>query len=806
MNVPFGWLKTFVDLDVTPEALAERLTFSGIEVEGIVTVGEGLEGVVAAAITDVQPHPSADRLKVCRVNAGSGELRVVCGAPNVRAGDLAAFAPAGVTLPNGMRIRETRLRGEVSQGMLCAEDELGLSDDHAGLLLLPPETAAAAGTPLGEVLGLPETVMELEITWNRPDCLSMIGIAREVAALYGKTLRLPETPLAESDPPAAEQVEVLVEDPGGCPRYTARVLTGVRMGASPPWMQQRLRLCGMRPISNVVDITNYVLLECGQPLHAFDAARLQGGRIVVRRAAGGETIRTLDDTARTLTPDVLVIADAGSPVAVAGIMGGAGSEVGTGTSTVVLESAFFDPALVHRGSVALGLGTEASRHFERGVDLENVEWASRRAAGLMAAHAGATVSRGVVDVRVPSREQAMLTCRYGAVNDLLGCRVEPGTVTAIFERLGLDVAQRSDESCTVRVPSFRKDLEREADLVEEVARMHGLDAVPEKIPAARVVPDADDTPSRAVAACRANLAGLGLREAMHYSFVSAELLDRFDGADAASRVVLPNPVSADFAVLRNSLLPQMVETLGRNLAHQNADAALFEIGKVFTRGGPDSGVVEAQRVCLGLMGAAGRTGPDGNRPVRAEEAFLGLKGIVEALLEAQQVRGAAFEPRDVPGLEHGWSAAVTLERKDIGRLGVPAAALRHQWRLPEGVAVAELDLGVLCARIFDPPELVPVSPYPAVRRDVAAVVDEGTSHEAVLDVIRKNAPPELTSVTLFDTFKGEGLGENRKSLAYALTYRSLERSLTDEDANRYHEAIKEALRRELKAAFREQES
>ncbi|MDP6491746.1 MAG: phenylalanine--tRNA ligase subunit beta, partial [Kiritimatiellia bacterium] len=411
MKLPLSWLREYVDVDASAEEIAEKLTFSGTEVEGIEHVGAGCESIIVGEVLAWEKHPKADRLRLCRVSDGSNELPVVCGADNFDAGDKVALAPVGATLPDGMTIKEAKLRGEVSQGMLCAEDELGLSADHAGIMILPAD--AAAGTPLLDVMGGVETVLELEVTWNRPDCLCVIGMAREVAALYGLDLKIPEPALEETGKPVEEWTRVEVQDAADCPRYTARVLTDAELKPSPMWMRRRLACCGVRPINNVVDITNYVMLECGHPLHAFDFAMLKESRIVVRRAAEGEQMATLDDEERRLTPEMLVIADAERPVAVAGIMGGAGSEISDATQTVLLESATFDPALTHRTSVALGLSTESSHRFERTVDRATVEWASRRAAALMGEHCGATLAAGVIDVCGEAAGQAPIVCRLG---------------------------------------------------------------------------------------------------------------------------------------------------------------------------------------------------------------------------------------------------------------------------------------------------------------------------------------------------------------------------------------------------------
>jgi len=799
MKLPLSWLKDYVDVGLEPAELADRLTFSGTEVESIDTIGSDFEGLVVGEIREVRPHPGADRLSICRVYDGTRERDVVCGAGNAVPGARAPLAPVGTELPGGRRIRKAEIRGATSEGMLCAEDELGLSDDHSGILLLPPD--AAPGTPLAEVLGPPEVVLQMEVTWNRPDCLSILGMAREVAALLALPLKPPDVALREDGPPVEDALRVDIADPADCPRYTARMLRDVRLAPSPRWMQRRLTLCGVRPINNIVDVTNYVMLECGHPLHAFDAACLEGGRIEVRRARAGEPFATLDGVARALDGDMLVIADAARPVALAGVMGGAGSEIGARTQSVLLESATFNPALIHAASATLGLQTESSHRFERQVDVGGVEWASRRAAALMHALGGGTVDRGVIDVYPRPAPPRTVVCRTGRVRSLLGVDIDTDEIAGVLERLQLPVMERDGGRCTVRIPTFRPDIVIEADLIEEVARLHGLEDVPAPLPRARLDPAEDDPRFQAARDCRAELVALGLSECAHYSFVATELLDLFDADGAAQRVVLPNPVSTDHAVMRDALLPQMVETLGANAARQTASAGLFEIGRVF-RKEPGGAIVEQERLCIGLMGPFGRTAPDGNQPVEADEIFLWLRGIVDGLLAARRVEGVAVEPAAHPALEPGWSVSLRHEGQTLGWMGIPRAALRQQWRLADDVAVAELRLDPL-RTVAAPPRLAPVPPYPSVRRDVAVIAGPGIRHADIAAVIRESAPPVLTSIHLFDIFQSKDMGEGRRSLAYALTFRSPERSLTDEDANAYHEAIKLALKQRLNVQFRE---
>lgn len=799
MRTPLSWLTDYIELTETPRQIADRLTFSGTEVEGIETIGSDFAGFVVGEVRAVERHPNADKLSVCKVFDGNQELQVVCGAPNVTAGGKYPFAPIGVTIPNGgFTIKKAKLRGVESSGMLCAADELGLSTDHTGLLVLDPTWAA--GTPLAAVLGPPETVFELEITPNRPDCISLLGIARELGAVYGKPLKVPSCTLQVAGSETA--VSVSVEDSAGCPRYTARLLENVTIGPAPDWMRKRLELAGIRAINNVVDITNYVMLECGQPLHAFDRDLLQEGRIVVRRARAGEKMATLDGQDRELDPTMLVIADAARPVALAGVMGGAGSEIRDTTRTVLLESASFRPGDIRATARKVGLSTESSYRFERGVDPELADWASRRAADLMVKYAGATLMPGVTDVYPAPVQPRTLTCRFDYVRDVTGVAASDADIQGVFERLQLGVKSAGAGVLHVTIPSFRRDLEREIDLVEEFARVHGLDQVPNPAPRAIMDSGSGNAEVRARRQLRDALAGLGLSEILNYSLVSEALLDLFDTHDHPRRVAIPRPLSADQSVLRPSLVPQLVETLGRNRARQTAEAALCEIGRVFQRDAQGQ-VVEHDRLAIGLMGPVGRGDFAKRQAVEPVEAFQWLKGMVEQLCAALRVTGIKTQPASVPYAEAGSAVEVLINGKPAGTLSVVARRVRKEWRLFDPVAVAELSVPALTGQALDLRGFKDLPAHPAVERDVAMIVGDAVRHEDIVACIRKAAPLELERVVLFDVYSGTAIGPGRRSVAYSLTYRAADRTLTDEDANGFHDQVKAALRNVLSAEIRE---
>ncbi len=802
MKVPVSWLNEYVDVaDLSVKALSDALTFSGIEVEGVETVGAALDDhFVVGEVLTCAAHPNADHLHVCTVSDGARELQIVCGAPNCAAGLKVPLATVGAIVPEGgFAIKKAKLRGVESFGMLCSARELKLSNEHAGLLVLDP--ALKAGTPMREVLPPPETVFDLEITWNRSDCLSMIGIAREFAAVLKRPLRLPDVGFAESGEPVAGYARVVVEDPVQCPRYTARVLTGITDGPSPAWMRRRLEACGVRPISLIVDVTNYVMLECGQPLHAFDYTTLAERTIIVRRARPGETLRTLDGVERTLDGEMLVIADAARATAVAGVMGGANTEIAAGTSQVLLESATFAAPAIKRTATRLGVRTESSHRYERTVDGDLADWGSRRAVALLAALGGATVAKGCLDIDHRPTGVKTVAIRFRRAREVIGVTLDDGGMVAILERLGFQTVARDEASATFRIPGWRCDVELEADLIEEIARMHGLDAIPETAPTAVVSNDNDDF-FRARARCRGILTGIGFTEAMHYSFLSASDLDGFDTRAAARRLALPNPVSADYAVMRDSLLPQLVGTLGRNASRQVVSCALFEMGRVFWRDAAGM-PCEEDRVSLGLIGPMGRPALDTRRAVSNDEAMLWIKGAVETVARGLHAGEVTLRACDHPAMEPGHAAELLLNGEGVGLLGAVSAAVRHQWRLTAPMAVAELRAGPLLANCFRQRPLTDVPAFPAIRRDLAFRAPASVTHAEVVASIREGAPKELTAIELFDIFIPKEDRSGMRSMAYAMEFRSPSRTLTDDEVNRAVEKIRGALKENLRVDIRD---
>jgi len=797
VRIPYRWLLEFVDTPASATTLAERLTMAGIEA-GVVSAGTGIpQGVVVAEVLRVDPHPASGALRVCEVSTGAERYGVVCGAPNVRAGVRAAFAPPGAVLPGDRRIATLTIRGTVSEGMLCSEAELGAGEDADGILLLGPD--APVGADLVAHLGLDDAILEVEVTPNRPDCLSIAGVAREVAALTGGRLRPPDVSVREDPGLATTGWRITIEDPELCPRYAARLVEGVTVAPSPAWLAQRLRAAGLRPISNVVDVTNYVLWELGHPLHAFDAALLPDRHVVVRRALGGETLATLDGQSRALTEDMLVIADPARPVAVAGVMGGASTEVRATTRTVLLESAYFKAGSVRRTARALGLSTEASYRFERGADIDGLRDALDRAAQLIADLGGGRVATGVLDAYPSPRRPVALPLRLERVRRVLGAVPPSAVVGDVLRALGFPATERPG-GFEVVVPSFRRDVAIEDDLVEEVARIWGYEQIPATLPSGPLALTRRPRHLVALDAVRRALAATGGQEIMSLSLVDPGRLAALGISPDDARVVrLQNPLAADRSVLRPTVLVGLLEAVATNVRRQSADLRLFEIGRVFEAKGAGTLPREETRVGLALTGLraprAWFTGRD-----RAD--VFDARGGVEAVVEALGRTGVTIEPAEAPYLEEGRAATVLVQGAPVGLVGELHPAVQRAFDLPAPVFVAELSLDAIEAVPARPVQHRALPRHPAVPRDLAVVVPAAVTAAAVDQAIHALRTPWLRRAVLFDVYEGPQVGPGRKSLAYGLVYQAEDRTLTDAEVNQVHAELVERLRAQLGAEVR----
>ena len=797
MNVTLNWLKTYIDFDLSASELADRLTMLGVEVESIKQLGAGLEGVVVGSVSSIRPHPNADKLVLCQVDVGEAEeLQIVCGAPNVREGMLAPVATIGATLPIGLKIKSAKLRGETSQGMLCSEKELGLSDDAAGLMELPADTPL--GTTLSEALRLDDVVFELEITPNRPDCLSLIGVAREIRAETGNPLKLPTVDLKENETDIRALTSVTIDAPDLCPRYAARVIQGVKVGESPAWLQQRLESVGVGVINNIVDITNFVLMEYGQPLHAFDYHKLAENRIVVRRAADGEHLKTLDEAERELTADMLVIADAEKSVALAGIMGGYDSEITETTCDVLLESAYFNPSSVRATAKALGISTEASYRFERGADPGIAITALDRAAQLITELAGGTVCEGVVDVYPGQQPLTRIQLRPERVNFVLGTTIETAEMVQILNRLDFDV-ETSGDVYQVTVPTFRSDVTREIDLIEEIARVYGYDNIPTTLPKGDIPVPPPNPKTEVHNRIKRFLLAAGMMEAVNYSFCDTNCFDkiRLNANDPLRDVLkLRNPLSPEMSVLRTTLLPSLLENAQHNRNHQIDTIALFEIGGVFIQ---NSEQKEPERVAGILAGQIGE-GIYSN-PYRQPD-FFDIKGLVEGILEGCGIVDYTLQKTDMPIFHPGRNAEVLLDDRRIGTFGEAHPEVLENYDLPYKAYLFECDVeGLVDTAVFTK-RFEPISIYPKVARDLAIVVDKEILSDMPTELIHATGGDIVESVRLFDVYEGEQVPEGKKSLAYTITYHSATETLTDKAVNALHDKVVKRLNQELGAELR----
>ncbi|MDB6110332.1 MAG: pheT [Pedosphaera sp.] len=809
MKVTLNWLKQYVEFNWSAEQLAERLTMVGIEVEGMQKLGGEFEGVVVAQVLMRDKHPNADRLSLCRVADGQGERQIVCGAQNFKAGDKVPLILPGASLPpkpgeQPFVIKVGKIRGVESHGMLCSPQELGLPDQVDGLLILRED--AKVGQPFADYLGRAagDVVYDLEITPNRPDLNSVIGIAREISAVTGNPLKFPEVTIpagqASSPAPVDSLVAVRVEDAELCPRYTARVVKGVKIGPSPDWLKNALEKVGIRSISNVVDVTNYVMLESGQPLHAFDYHLIAKGKdgkptIVVRRAAEGEKFTTLDGQQRTLTNQMLLIADETKAIALAGIMGGQNTEINNQTVDVLIESAYFKPQNIRATSKKLELRTESSYRFERGGDVGICDWASQRAAQLILQTAGGELAEGVIDVYPHPVKLKEITLRHHKVCELLGVKVSPAENAKYLRQLGLEVAvENADEYCMVVVPTFRVDLKREVDLIEEITRMYGVDNIRSTPPRGAIGSNPYDAVHDQLAEARRILTGLGMNEAQGQTLIS----DKSAGVEGA--IPLANPLSSDMNVLRPSLLPGLLDALRHNLNRKNSDVALFEIGRVFLQ--VNGQVQEERRVAIALTGLRNPTFWSGDdRDARYD--IYDLKGVVEEFFEQFGVRGAGYVRNAESTALFLESANVRLGKLSIGEMGQLLPVLAKRYDLRDAVLMAELNLDLLLKWRKTAKTLKPLPAFPTIRRDVAMLVPEATTHEAVLNTVKQAKPQNLENVQLFDVFRGKNVPAGQKSMAYAFTYRNVERTLTDAEVNGAHEKLVEQLKRDVQATIRE---
>ncbi|MBW2518746.1 MAG: phenylalanine--tRNA ligase subunit beta [Deltaproteobacteria bacterium] len=801
MKVTLNWLKEYVDCDLKPEKLAHRLTMAGLEVDAISFIGTELDSVVVARLAEVKPHPEADRLTLCQVDTENETFQVVCGATNHKEGNLVAFAQIGTTLPGNFKIKKSKIRGQVSHGMLCSTKELGLGDEAAGIMILPE--GLQLGKPVFDALGLKDVLYELGLTPNRPDCLSVVGVAREVAAIVDGSLKPPIVSIEESDRIAGNLTSISIEDIDLCPRYAARLIENVKIGPSPDWLVRRLEAVGMRSINNVVDITNFVMLELGHPLHAFDFNLLNERRIVVKRAQQGDKFITLDSQERLLQEDDLVICDGKGPIALAGIMGGLNSEVQPNTRDILLESAYFSPIAIRRTSKRLGLHTESSHRFERGADVDMVPLALDRAASLIAEYADGTIASGVIDNYPQPLQRRNLSISLQKTNQLLGLNLSLEDIRHALESIDIQIVQSDKGNLKVSIPNFRPDIEREIDLIEEVARLIGYDRIPVTMPTSLLTCQRPASHLQLANLIRNSMIKTGFSEVINYSFINPLQIEKLGLSTDDKRqngVKLLNPLSEDQSVMRTSLIPSLLEVVARNLAYRSDNLALFEMRPVFYPSNPDDLPLEKLRLTAALCGRRER---EGWAQLSNDVDFYDIKGCVEMVLESLRIKKVHWHAvHDEPFYHPGKSCILELENNILGSLGELHPEILRKFDLSVPVYLCDLDVEALIALRGSLPEFQPLSRYPDIQRDSAFLVDEGVSAQEIFDVLNRVTIKDMESIVLFDVYRGQGVPHGKKSMAIRARYRALDRTLTDELIQNLHGKLVKALKKELGAEIR----
>jgi phenylalanyl-tRNA synthetase beta chain len=788
MKVSLNWLKDYVEIRMDPKDLSHLLTMAGLEVEGVTSTGEGLEKVVVAEIRSVRGHPNADRLSLVEVKTHQESFSIVCGATNIKAGQRVPLALVGARLPNGVEIKRSKIRGVLSEGMLCSAIELGLGQEASGIMILSPEVPLGAG--LGDALGLKDTVLDISVTPNRPDCLCVIGVAREIAALTRQNMKYPLLSLTDRGEEIHQKTSVTILDQDLCPRYVARMIEGVKIGPSPRWVSSRLEKVGIRSISNVVDVTNYVMMEYGQPLHAFDFAFLEEGRIVVRRAKEDEEFVTLDGVKRTLDGEMLMICDGVKPVAVAGVMGGLNSEIKDNTTSVLLESAYFDPAGNRRTSRKLGLETEAAYRFGRGIDYGGCVSAANRAAQLIQEWAGGRVVEGVVDAYPSPIRPKPIRLRTRRIHQVLGIEIPAKETRNYLENLELGIQEEKEDVLVVVPTSFRGDLEREIDLIEEVARLNGYDRIPITLPKG---PPSSERRSKEFVAERKVIDLLnvhGYHEVINYGFTSPAFADRIGlppGDPRRQPLRILNPLAEDFSVMRTTLVPGLMETVQFNLFRKNSNLKLFELKKAFLPQGGEKLPREVKFLAGVALGFD--RGPHWASPERPVD-FYDIKGCVEDLLDGLQIKGGKFiKADDIPYLHPGKASKVVVDQEVLGALGEIHPEVLDHYEVRGRGYLFELDFSKMVKWAREQKRFQALPKFPAVERDLSVVVDKDLEAEKIMEAIRTFQQPYIEEVTLFDVYQKPPIPEGKKGISYRIRYQANDRTLTDQEVNQYHETI-----------------
>ena len=806
MKASLSWLKDYVPIEMDPANLAEALTMVGLEVESLSERYNYLDTVFVGRIDEIVPHPNADKLHLCRVNTGHGQISVVCGAPNIQIGMLSPVALPGTEFPEGFVLEKSIIRGQPSEGMLCSEGELGLGDDRSGIMALEP--SLSVGNKLNSALALSDTVFEIEITPNRPDCLSIIGIAREIAAIQKVRLVYPDSKLVDKGNQISERTSIKIEAPEHCPRYVARLLEDIKVKPSPYWLQDRLLSVGLRPINNIVDVTNFVLMESGQPLHAFDFDRLAENRIVVRTAGKGETFVTLDQKERVLDSEMLMICDGQKAVAIGGVMGGLNSEIEESTTRVLLESAYFNPVSIRRTSKQLGLSTDACYRFERGVDPEGQIVSANRAAKLMAELGGGRLISGLID-EYPNR-QSVKSLKLSAknTNRLLGTQLQSKEIANLLKSIEFKVEKKAakNEKDTLKVtpPSFRVDISRPEDLMEEVARLSGYNNIPTTFP---VMPATGRSAHKQIELrqqMRQLMDGFGFRETINYSFMHKQSADRLrlKPDDQRRKLVnILNPLTEDQAAMRTSLVPGLLQTVHYNFFQQTKNLKIFEIGKIFINEDPRQ-LPREPEILAGIWTGSRYEASWHDQATDCD--FYDIKGVVEGLLNALHIDSIQFTQlpeNECTYTRAGYSAQILSNNTLLGVLGEIHPVVLANYDLKQTLFLFELNFDHLVPLIKDIRQSKPIPKFPAIFRDITIIINKDIETQKVVAEAQNQREEFVESFSLLDVFEGKPIAEGKKSVSLRVTYRSSVKTLKDEDVTPIHQSIADRLVKAFKASL-----
>lgn len=794
MKVPYKWLKDYVNINISPKELADKLTLSGSNVEEVITSGEEIQNVVTGKLLKIEPHPDAEKLVICQLDIATGEeLQIVTGADNMKVGDIVPVALHGASLPNGLKIKKGKLRGVVSNGMMCSEEELGIAGEEEihGLMILPQNTPI--GKDIKEVLGLDNSVIDFEITSNRPDCLSIIGMARETAATLGLKYNLPETSFKTiCKENIADSIKVEVKDTNLCRRYMARGIKNIKIEPSPAWMQERLLEAGVRPINNIVDITNFVMIELGQPMHAFDRREITSNTIVVERAEESEKFMTLDGVERTLNTNVLNIKNGNKTIGLAGIMGGLDSEVKDDTTEIVFESANFDGTNIRISSQSLGIRTEASSKFEKDLDQNLVKLAMDRACSLVEELKAGSIMEGTIDIYPNPLNEKQLEVSSSWVNKFLGTEIAPDKMKEYLDRLELSTVLKGD-SLLITVPTFRGDINIKEDVAEEIARIYGYDNIPITVMNSISLNGGKNKKQKLEDRIIETLIGSGLNQAISYSFVSPKVFDKVlipESSSLRKAVTIKNPLGEDFSIMRTTSLPSMMEALARNYARSNEEAKLFEIGKIYIPNEDAAKLPEETNIItIGMYGKVD---------------YFDLKGIIENILSTLGIINVSFNRESNNQSFHPGKTAALYSKKDyVGILGEIHPDISDNYGIEVSSYVAILNLDMLIKLSGNDNKYNPLPKYPAVTRDLAVLVEDSILVQQIEDIIKKQGSNLLDSIKLFDVYKGSQIPEGKKSVAYALSYRAENKTLTDVEVNKVHDKILRSLEHQIGAELRQ---